>query len=360
MTLQQLRYLIAIANHGSISAAAHTLYVSQSSLSVAVRDIERETGVTIFERSNRGITLTSDGIELLGYARQVVEQADLMEQRYSGRGGEAAQRLSITSQHYAFVVEAFLELAEEYEGAGYNFSLRETRTSEVIEDVRDFRSDLGVLYLSTFNESVIGHALSDANLSFNLLFTAQPHVFVSDKHPLASRTEVTVEDLEDYPRYAFEQGANNSFFYSEEPLAELPHTKCISVSDRGTLSNLLAHHNGYTISTGVLSSEMYTGIASVPLQTKELMRVGYIVPQRATAVASGPKLHREAEPVRRRLPNRPRGVVAQSSSRQHPQPLSPFGRARKPERCCRRRGRYRLHRGRRPGLGRRRAGARRR
>ena len=277
MTLQQLRYLIAIANHGSISAAAHTLYVSQSSLSVAVRDIERETGVTIFERSNRGITLTSDGIELLGYARQVVEQADLMEQRYSGRGGEAAQRLSITSQHYAFVVEAFLELAEEYEGAGYNFSLRETRTSEVIEDVRDFRSDLGVLYLSTFNESVIGHALSDANLSFNLLFTAQPHVFVSDKHPLASRTEVTVEDLEDYPRYAFEQGANNSFFYSEEPLAELPHTKCISVSDRGTLSNLLAHHNGYTISTGVLSSEMYTGIASVPLQTKELMRVGYIV-----------------------------------------------------------------------------------
>ena len=176
MTLQQLRYLIAIANHGSISAAAHTLYVSQSSLSVAVRDIERETGVTIFERSNRGITLTSDGIELLGYARQVVEQADLMEQRYSGRGGEAAQRLSITSQHYAF-----------------------------------------------------------------------------------------------------EQGANNSFFYSEEPLAELPHTKCISVSDRGTLSNLLAHHNGYTISTGVLSSEMYTGIASVPLQTKELMRVGYIV-----------------------------------------------------------------------------------
>ena len=169
------------------------------------------------------------------------------------------------------------KLAEEYEGTSYNFSLRETRTSEVIEDVRDFRSDLGVLYLSTFNESVIGHALSDANLSFNLLFTAQPHVFVSDKHPLASRTEVTVEDLEDYPRYAFEQGANNSFFYSEEPLAELPHTKCISVSDRGTLSNLLAHHDGYTISTGVLSSEMYTGIASVPLQTKELMRVGYIV-----------------------------------------------------------------------------------
>ena len=277
MTLQQLRYLIAIANHGSISAAAHTLYVSQSSLSVAVRDIERETGVTIFERSNRGITLTSDGIELLGYARQVVEQADLMEQRYSGRGGEAAQKLSITSQHYAFVVEAFPGTGRGIRG--HQLQLQPARDPHL----RGHRGRArlpqrsGVLYLSTFNESVIGHALSDANLSFNLLFTAQPHVFVSDKHPLASRTEVTVEDLEDYPRYAFEQGANNSFFYSEEPLAELPHKKCISVSDRGTLSNLLAHHDGYTISTGVLSSEMYTGIASVPLQTKELMRVGYIV-----------------------------------------------------------------------------------
>ena len=277
MTLQQLRYLIAIANHGSISAAAHTLYVSQSSLSVAVRDIERETGVTIFERSNRGITLTSDGIELLGYARQVVEQADLMDERYSGRGERATQRLAITSQHYAFVVEAFLELAEQYEGEGYNFSLRETRTAEVIEDVRDFRSDLGVLYLSSFNESVIGHALDDANLSFNLLFSAQPHIFVSASHPLAERTEVTLDDLAAWPRYAFEQGNANSFFYAEEPFAELPHGKRIAVSDRGTLSNLLAHHDGYTISTGMLSSEMHTGIASVPLATKELMRVGYIV-----------------------------------------------------------------------------------
>ena len=344
MTLQQLRYLIAIANHGSISAAAHTLYVSQSSLSVAVRDIERETGVTIFERSNRGITLTSDGIELLGYARQVVEQADLMEQRYSGRGGEAAQKLSITSQHYAFVVEAFLELAEEYEGTSYNFSLRETRTSEVIEDVRDFRSDLGVLYLSTFNESVIGHAISDANLSFNLLFTAQPHVFVSDKHPLASRTEVTVEDLEDYPRYAFEQGANNSFFYSEGPRHPLeparPPQRLHHLHRRALQRDVHRHRQRAPADQGAHARGLHRS-------------------QRATAVASGPKLHREAEPVRRRLPNRPRGVVAQSS-RQHPQPLPPFGRARKPGRWCRRRGRCRLYRGRRPGLGRRRAGARRR
>ena len=277
MTLQQLRYLIAIANHGSISAAAHTLYVSQSSLSVAVRDIERETGVTIFERSNRGITLTSDGIELLGYARQVVEQADLMEQRYSGRGGEAAQKLSITSQHYAFVVEAFLELAEEYEGTSYNFSLRETRTSEVIEDVRDFRSDLGVLYLSTFNESVIGHALSDANLSFNLLFTAQPHVFVSAASPLAQKKALTLDDLKLYPRLSYEQGEHNAFYFSEEILSTLDSKKDIQVRDRATLFNLLIGLDGYTICSGVISEALNgPNIRAIPLQVDDSMEIGYL------------------------------------------------------------------------------------
>ena len=121
------------------------------------------------------------------------------------------------------------------------------------------------------------YLLKNFRSTFHLLFTAQPHIFVSERHPLAERSQVTVDDLADYPRYSFEQGYNNSFFYAEEPLAELPHDKRIAVSDRGTLSNLLAHHNGYTISTGVLSSEMYTGIASVPLQTPERMRVGYIV-----------------------------------------------------------------------------------
>lgn len=277
MTLQQLRYLIAIASCGSISAAAHSLYVSQSSLSVAVKDVERETGVQIFDRSNRGITLTRDGAELLGYARQVVEQADLMDQRYARDARPTSQHLAISSQHYAFCVETFLEFVDEYEGAGYAFTLRETRTSEIIEDVRDFRSDVGILYLSSFNERVLRRAFEDANLSFTPLFRARPHVFVGAHHPLAKRPQVTTDDLADYPRYSFEQGSSNSFFYAEEPFAELPHEKRITISDRGTLSNLLAHHDGYTVSTGVLSSEMHTGIVAVPLATKEYMDVGYVV-----------------------------------------------------------------------------------
>lgn len=277
MTLQQLRYLMAIAQCGSISGAAHKLFVSQSSLSVAVKDVERETGVTIFKRSNRGITPTSEGSELLSFARQVVEQADLMERRYARTAKPAAQRLSVSSQHYAFCVEAFLEFVEAYEGEGYTFSLRETRTSEIIADVRDFKSDMGVLYLSSSNGKVLGRAMEDANLRFTPLFTARPHVFVGEGHPLARRAIITSDDLAPYPRYSFDQGSDNSFHYAEEPLAELPHEKKVLVSDRGTLSNLLAHHNGYTVSTGILSSEMHTGIVAVPLETDEVMDVGYIV-----------------------------------------------------------------------------------
>lgn len=277
MTLQQLRYLVAIAASGSISAAAHELYVSQSSLSVAVKDVERECGITIFERSSKGITPTRDGVEFLGYARQVIEQADLMDARYAGDAEPIAQRLAISSHHYAFPVEAFLEFVGDYEGEGYTFTLRETRTSEIIEDVSDFRSDIGILYLSSFNEQVLRKAFEDANVAFHELFCARPHIFVGQHHPLATRASVEIDDLADYPRYTFEQGNANSFFYAEEPFAELPHEKRVIVSDRGTLSNLLAHHNGFTVSTGVLSSEMHSGIAAIPIKTNERMIVGYIV-----------------------------------------------------------------------------------
>ena len=277
MTLQQLRYLIAIAECGSFGAAARELYVSQSSLSVAVKDVERETGVTVFVRSSKGVTLTRDGTELLGYARQVVEQADLMDRRYNKLSATAAQRLAVSTQHYAFSVEAFLDFVAEIDADGYDFTLRETRTADIIDDVKNFRSDVGILYKSNYNRRVIEMALEDAGLVFESLFCAKPHVFLGETHPLAKRTVIEPEELADYPRYSFEQGQMNSFHYAEEPLAQLPHKKRIAVSDRGTLSNLLAHQDGYTVSTGVLSSEMYTGIVAVPLHTDEIMDVGYVV-----------------------------------------------------------------------------------
>lgn len=279
MTLQQLRYLIAVAQCGSISRAAHEQYVSQSSLSVAIKDLERECGTVIFERSPRGITLTREGTELLAYARQVVEQADLMEAHYISPSKAAPQRLAVSSQHYAFPVEAFLDFVKAYEGEGYTFSLRETRTAEIIDDVAEFRSDVGILYLSSFNEQVLQKVLADAGLVFHRLFQAKPHIFVGEHHPLAGSSTLHIEELDPYPRYSFDQGNRSSFFFAEEPFAELPHEKKIIISDRGTLSNLLSHHIGYTVSTGVLSSEMHSGIVSIPLDTNEKMVVGYIVHQ---------------------------------------------------------------------------------
>ncbi|NGM17893.1 LysR family transcriptional regulator [Eggerthellaceae bacterium zg-893] len=276
MTLQQLRYLIAIAEFGSINAAAAHLYASQSNLSAAVKDLERELGITVFSRSNRGVTLTNDGTELLAYARQVVEQADMLETHYHG-GRDAHLRLAVSTQHYAFTVQAFVNVAEACDGDDYEFILRESTTAEIIDDVRTFRSDVGVLFTDSFNRRVIMRALADAKLSFTPLFEAGVHVFVNENHPLAGRDVLTPQDLEPYPRYAFEQGTSNSFYYAEEPLSYLPHTKNIRFSDRGTLTNLLTSHNGFTLSTGVLSAEMHSGIASIPLAVDERMRVGYIM-----------------------------------------------------------------------------------
>ena len=277
ISLQQLRYIIEVAECGSINAASQQLYVSQPTLSATIKDIEQELGISIFNRTNRGITLTSEGIEFIGYARQILEQFDLFEARYSNNQTASTGRLSVSSQHYAFCVRAFIDLAEEYDQEEYNFSLRETRTADIIEDVKDYRSELGVIYLSDFNSKVLTKTFSDAGLTFTPLFQAYPHIFVGRHHPLANRERLTPDDLQGYPRYSFEQGANNSFFFAEEPLSHLPHRQNITYSDRGTLVNLLTNHNGFTVSTGVRSGEMgLEDIVAIPLEVDETMTVGYI------------------------------------------------------------------------------------
>ena len=276
MTLQQLRYLIAIAENGSISAAANAIYASQSNLSIAIKELEREFGIVIFTRSNRGVTLTNEGSELLSYARQVVEQADMLESRFS-RDAAPRDRLAVSAQHYAFSVRAFINVAERCESEEYEFIMRETATHEIVEDVKSFRSDIGVLYVTKDNSRVLSKAFSDASLRFNPLFEAPVHVFVGEGHPLAKREMIELSDLEDYPRYSFEQGTVNSFYFSEEPLNQVPHGKNIRYSDRATLTNLLTDFDGYTLSTGVLTPEMQSGIVSIPLDTDVKMTVGYLV-----------------------------------------------------------------------------------
>ena len=276
MTLQQLRFLIAVAEAGSINAAAQHLYTAQSNISSAIKSLEKETGLTIFTRSNRGVMLTNDGTELLGYARQVVEQADMLEARYS-QGGTPQSRLAISAQHYAFGVEAFISVVEACEDEKFEFTMRETTTAQIIDDVRAFRSEIGILYLDEFNERVLERAFTEARVTFHPLFEANVHVFMGRNNPLAGRSEIALEELTPYTRYSFEQGTSNSFYYSEEPLSYIPCARNIRVSDRGTLTNLLVTSNGYALSTGVLSNEMQSGIVSIPLSGEHTMRVGYII-----------------------------------------------------------------------------------
>lgn len=273
MQLQQLRYLIAAAEYGSFRAAAQKLYVSQSSLSVAIKDLEQETGTTIFNRTSRGITLTNEGVELLGYAKQIIEQADLMLSRYS-RDRAAETRFAVSSQHYSFVVEAFGDFIDAHDSEAYDFQLHETYTNEVISDVSEGRSEVGIIYLSNYNDRVITHALDSANLAFTSLFVAQPHVFVGAEHPMAGRTLVEPQELAAMTRYEHEQGIESSSYYSEEPLSTIPCKRRITLSDNGTLARLLSSHDGYTIATGVFPTT--SGIVPVPLDTDEIMNVGLI------------------------------------------------------------------------------------
>jgi len=276
MTLQQLKYMIEIVNCGSINEAAKRLYITQPSLSNAVKELEAEIGIELFIRTPKGITLSRDGAEFLGYARQVVEQAGLLEQRYLNKK-PSRQLCSISTQHYAFAVNAFVNLIKQSGADEYEFTLRETRTYEIIEDVKNLRSEIGIMYINPFNRKVIEKLLRENRLDFHPLFTAKPHIFVSKQNPLAKQGVVTLEDLQEYPYLSFEQGEFNSFYFSEEILSTVFHKKSIHVSDRATLFNLLIGLNGYTISTGIVSADLNgDNIVSVPLAVDDQIQVGWI------------------------------------------------------------------------------------
>ena len=281
MTLQQLKYVVTVAEAGTIKAAADALYISQPSLTKAVKELEKEMGITIFDRTNKGVTVSRDGGIFLGYARQVLEQAFLIEDSYKV-GNVRKQEFCVSTQHYSFAINAFLDLIKEYGGSHYDFSIRETQTYEIIDDVAKMKSEIGILYLNDFNEKVIEKLLQANDLKFTELFSAKPHIFISDKNPLAKKENVRLADLESYPCLSFEQGDHNAFYFSEEMFSTEIHQMKIQVRDRATLFNLLIGLNGYTISSGVLDAELNgANIISVPLAEPGEMRIGYITHIRA-------------------------------------------------------------------------------
>lgn len=276
MTLLQLKYIVTVARTGSISEAAKELFISQPGLTNSIRELENEMGVTVFTRTNKGVTISNEGEKFLGYARQVLEQANLLEGVYKS-GKNRKQQFCVSTQHYSFAVNAFVDLICKFGGDDYDFSLRETETYEIIEDVAKMKSEIGILYLNSFNENAIQKILKSNGLTFNRLFTARPHIFISSSHPFADRKSVKMEELADFPYLSFEQGEHNSFYYSEEIFSTVERKKSIRVTDRATLFNLLIGLNGYTVCSGVIDNKLNgDNIVSIPLDEEGEMRIGYI------------------------------------------------------------------------------------
>ena len=276
MNLQQLKYVTTIANIGSISEAAKRLFVSQPSLTKAIKELEKEMGITIFDRTNKGITVSKEGERFLGYARQVLEQAALLEEQYKSQSGGKKQ-FSVSTQHYSFAVNAFVELLKGAEIDQYDVSLRETQTYEIIDDVAHMKSEIGLLYYNDFNRPVLEKLIHTNELTFTELFTAHPHIFIGKTHPLAHKEVVSMDELEEYPYISFEQGDHNSFYFSEEIFSTVVRPKHIRVRDRASLFSLLLGLDGYTVSSGVIDKEVNgENIISVPLAEEGLMHIGYI------------------------------------------------------------------------------------
>ena len=276
MTLTQLRYIIAIADTGSMNEAAKSLFISQPSLSLAVKELEKEIGTRLFKRSNRGVSVTQEGMEFLSYARQVVEQYQLMESRYIEKKN-IKKKFGVSMQHYTFAVNAFVELVKQFGMDEYEFAVYETRTYDVLMDVKNFKSELGILYRNDFNAKVLNKLQKDNNLEFHDLFSCGTYVYLWKDHPLADQAEITMEELKEYPCLSFDQGSNNSFFLAEEVLSTYEYKRIIKANDRATMLNLMVGLNGYTLCSGIICEELNgSDYRAVPLHAEENMMIGYI------------------------------------------------------------------------------------
>ena len=275
MTLQQLKYADAVANCGSISEAARHVFVTQPTLTEAIRTLEEELRMAIFTRTPRGVTVTREGEEFLASARQILDDASRIEEKYTGKAVRHPQ-FAVSCQHYAFAVEAFMEVVKANGSAAYDFTLRETVTSEIIDDVARHRSEIGILYLSTRSERALRKILRKEELEFEELFSAKPHVFLGRKHPLAKKKTIRPDELDAYPYITYEQGVENALYFAEEVMPAIDRKKNIRVRDRATMTNLILGLDGFTVASGVHAKAYNPSIVSVPLKLDDTITVGII------------------------------------------------------------------------------------
>lgn len=289
MTLVQLKYAITVAGQNSLNDAAKVLFISQPSLSSAIRSLENEVGFDIFIRSKNGITLTTKGAEFIGYAKSVMEQYELLDAKYISHT-EVKKTFSVSMQHYTFAVNAFVELVKQYGMDEYEFEVHETKTHEVIENVKNRKSEIGILYLNDFNRNVLNKLFAEYELQFQPLLECGVYVYMWKGHPLAERDEIALEELDEYPCLGFAQGEHNSFYFAEEVLSTYQYKRFIRANDRATLLNLMVGLNGYTLCSGILCEELNgKDYCAVKLKSDEKMTIGYISRKDAPVSAIGQK-----------------------------------------------------------------------
>ena len=276
MTLQQLRYVIEVAKTGSMNVAAKQLFVSQPSLSMAIRELENDVHISIFERTTKGVVITAEGEEFLGYARQIINQVELLEDKYI-EAGQIKKKFGVSTQHYSFAVKAFVEMVKGFDMDKYEFAIREARTHDVIHDVVTGKSEIGILYTNEFNEKVLNKIFKDNQLEFIHLFTCQGYAYLWKNHPLAGKKVIALEELQDYPCLSFEQGDNNSFYFAEEILSTYDFKKTIKSNDRATNLNLTVGLNAFTLCSGIICEELNgSDYIAVKLAEEVTMDIGYI------------------------------------------------------------------------------------
>jgi DNA-binding transcriptional LysR family regulator len=276
VTLQQLKYVDAVASCGSVSEAARRMFATQPTLTEAIRSLEEELRIAIFTRSSRGVSVTREGEEFLASARQILDDAARIQSKYTGKAVRRPQ-FAVSCQHYAFAVEAFMEVVKVNGADSYDFTLRETVTSEIIDDVARHRSEIGVLYLSRRNERAIMKILKKEELRFDELFVSRPHVFLGKRHPLAKKKGgISPKELDAYPFISFEQGVENALYFAEEVMPAIDRKKNIRVRDRATMTNLVLGLDGFTVASGVHAKAYNPAIVSVPLKLDETISVGTI------------------------------------------------------------------------------------
>ncbi len=281
MTLQQIKYVIGIAETGSLNKAAEKLYVSQPSLTATIHDLEDELGITIFNRTGRGVTLTNDGTEFLTSARQLYIDYQTVMEKY-GDNGKIKKKFGVSTQHYSFAVKSFVEMVKDFNTNEYEFAIRETKTREVIDDVASLKSEIGILYLSDFNRKAITSILKSKELEFHHLIDCKAYVYIWKGHPLANKKNISLSQLEDYPCLSFEQGDGASFYFAEEILSTEEYHRTIKANDRATILNLMIGLNGYTLCSGIICEELNgSDYIAVPFKEEDesinrIMEIGFI------------------------------------------------------------------------------------